>query len=44
VAEGKASAEEIPALPLPEKHHVRHPAKKVSARQKPAAKEKTAAD
>jgi polyphosphate kinase len=39
VAEGKASAEEIPAAPEPVKHHhvVKHPAKKAAAKQKPAA-------
>jgi polyphosphate kinase len=37
VAEGKASAEEIPAIPVAEKHHPRRPAKKAPAKEKSAA-------
>ncbi len=44
VAEGKASAEEIPAAPKREKHHVTHPAKKAAAKRRPVVKDKTAAD
>jgi polyphosphate kinase len=44
VAEGKASVEDIPAAPEPEKHPVKPQAKKTAAKPKPAIKEKTAAD
>jgi hypothetical protein len=43
-AEGKASTDDIPPMSKAENHHVKHPAKKTAAKQKAAAKEKTAAD